>query len=354
MSPRSFILLGAATLACLVLAGWSVAHRSLPGSGAAVDQPLAPELAGRLDDVALVSVTADGATTTIRRGDKGWTVDQAGGYPADPAKIRELALALANTRLLEAKTAQAKLLPRLDLGDPIANKAASVLVKIEDKDKKALAAVVIGKEKYGLYGPGRAGSYVRRDGKDQAWLADRAIEVPKTALDWVAKQILDVPRDQIAKVTLRPEAPDAVTIARPAQDATALVLAGVPQGRAEDAEKVDELAGTLSGLQLEGVKPAKDVTVPADAAKARFETVDGLTVLATLVPEGTGDAKATWAKFDVSAGPPMAAAAAGRTAAGTVVTPGLSPSRHPGRRRRPRDSGGDAPPSRPRSRPRHR
>ncbi len=307
MSPRSFVLLGAATLVCLVLAGWSVAHRSLPGNGAEVDRPLVPDLASRINDIVLVSVTADGQTTTIRRGDKGWTVDQAGGYPADPGKIRDLALALANTRLLEAKTAQTKLLPRLDLGDPAAKKAASVLVKLEGKDGKPLAAVVIGKEKYGLYGPGRAGSYVRRDGKDQAWLADRAIEVPKTALDWVTKQILDVPRDQIAEVTLRPDAPDAVTLARPGPEATALVLAGVPQGRAEDAEKVDELAGTLSGLQLDGVKPAKEVTFPPDAPKARFETVDGLVVEASLVSLGTGDAKATWARFDVSAGPAMAA-----------------------------------------------
>ena len=118
MSPRSFILLGAATLVCVLLAGWSVAHRAMPGSGTEVDKPLVPDLASRINDVALVSVTADGQTTTIRQGDKGWTVDQAGGYPADASKIQALALALANTHLVEAKTAQEKLLPRLDLGDP--------------------------------------------------------------------------------------------------------------------------------------------------------------------------------------------------------------------------------------------
>ncbi len=309
MQPRSFILLGAATLVCVLLAGWSVAHRAMPGSGTEVDKPLVPELASRINDVALVSVTADGQTTTIRQGDKGWTVDQAGGYPADASKIQALALALANTHLVEAKTAQEKLLPRLDLGDPTEKTAKSVLVKLEDAKGKDLAAVVVGKAKYGLYGPGSSGSYVRLDGKDQAWLADRAIDVPKTPLDWVTKQIIDIPRDQIARVTLRPGTPDAVAMARPSPEATALELAGVPEGRTADAQKIDELASSVSGLELDGVKPAKEVTFPAGAAQARFETVDGLVVVATLAPEGTGDKAATWARFDVSAEAPMTAAA---------------------------------------------
>jgi hypothetical protein len=331
MSPRSFILLCAATLVCVLLAGWSVAHRSLPGSGAEVDQPFLPDLASRANDIALVSVTRDGGTTTIRHGDKGWTVDQMGGYPADPARIRDLVLALANTRLVEAKTAQTKLLPRLDLGDPSAKKAGSVLVKLEDAKGQDVAAVVIGKEKYGLYGPGRAGSYVRRDGKDQAWLADRAIDVPKTPLDSVKKQIIDLPRDKIAEVTLRPGTPDAVRAARPTPEATALVLGGVPQGRTADAQKIDELAGTASGLELEGVKPAQEVTFPADAPKARFATVDGLVVEATLVSEGTGDAKATWARFTASAEAPMTASAPAEKSAApqAATTPPAAPAPTP-------------------------
>ena len=64
---------------------------------------------------------------TVTATDQGWSLAEKAGYPIDPAKVRDLALALANLQLVEAKTADPKRLERLELGEPGTDGATSRL-----------------------------------------------------------------------------------------------------------------------------------------------------------------------------------------------------------------------------------
>ncbi|HEX8373899.1 MAG TPA: hypothetical protein VF606_01830, partial [Geminicoccaceae bacterium] len=169
MSPKGFAVLAGATALSLALAAYAVAGRDLPVTAAAQPEPMFEGLLDRLNEVETVRVTAGPEKLTLKRaGEGGWVVEERGGYPVEAAKVRELALGVANLRLVEPKTATPDRLPRLELEDPAKAEAKSRQVELLGKGGEVLASAVVGKAKYGLYGAGRSGMYVRRGGEEQA------------------------------------------------------------------------------------------------------------------------------------------------------------------------------------------
>lgn len=306
MSPKGLLVLAVFTLGAVALAAQAIMQRDLPISTVSLDEPLAPGLAERLDQVAQIRVVAAGRTTTVRRSEAGWVVDELGGFPVDAGKIQALARSLVAARLLEAKTDRPERHARLELEDPTVEKAKSRLVVLSDANGSVILSLIVGKTRYGVFGPGRGGVYARRADEQRAWLLDRRIEVPEEPIDWIERRILDVPRDQVARVVLRPGTGEQLVAARTGAEATELTLAGVPEGRAADKDKLDRLAGTLADLTLQDVKPAAAIAFAADAPRARFETVSGLVVEAVIQKEGQGDDAVFWVKLGASSGTPLA------------------------------------------------
>jgi hypothetical protein len=331
MSPKGFAVLAAATAVSLGLAAWAVAGRDVPVAASAQPEPMFAGLLQGLNDVHAVEVRGGGGEpVTVRRAEDGrtWRVEERGGYPADPEKVRELALGLANLRLVEAKTASPERLPRLDLGDPSGPDTKAREVRLLGKGGEPLAAAVVGKTKYGLYGGGRAGVYVRRVGEDQAWLAAGSLVVPGGPLDMVAKEVVDIPADEVGRVTLGADGPSPLVASKPDRQAEAFTLAAAPpEGRTVDPAKLDRLAGTLAGLMMQEVRQLAQVPFPADAPKARFETWDGLVVEARMAKTGEGDKAEHWVTLAATPGEPLAPPAppAGETPA-EAATPTPAPS----------------------------
>jgi hypothetical protein len=306
MSPKGLLVLAAVTMGAVALAAQAVMQRDLPISTVSLDQPLAPGLADRLDQVAQIRVVAAGRTATVRRAEAGWVVDELGGFPVDVGKVQTLARGLVTARVLEPKTDRPERHPRLELEEPTADKAKSRLVVLSDANGAEIVSVIVGKTRYGLFGPGRGGVYARRAGEARAWLLDRRIEIPEEPIGWIERRIVDVPREQVARVVLRAGTAEEVVAARAGPDATELTLEGVPEGRAVDKDKLERLAGTLSDLTLQEVKAASEVAFAADAPRARFETAEGLVVEAVVQRQGEGDDAAFWVKLEASPGTPRA------------------------------------------------
>ncbi len=306
MSPKSFTILAGATAISLALAGWAIATRDKPMATTQASAPLFPGLLDRVNDVRTVRLITPGGKLTIAAKDGGgWKLDEKGGYPVEPQQVRDLVLALANLQLVEAKTSDPDRLKRLELEEPGVEGAKSRSIELDDQSGTALAAAVVGKPKPGLYGGGRGGIYVRRAGDDQAWLAAGEIELPADALSLLDQRVIDIPMEQVAAVTLQPAGAAPVRLHRPdAKTATFTADAAPPDGRALDASKVEQLAGSLANLTMEDVRPASELTLPADAAKARFETFDGVAVDVIAARLGDGDAAENWLELAVAAAAP--------------------------------------------------
>jgi hypothetical protein len=310
MSPKSFASLAVATAVAVVLAGQAIVGRDVPAASRTLDEPMFPGLIDRLDEVAAIEVEAGGTTTTMRRDGEVWRLDDRGGYPVDPAKVRDVARGVAGLRLVEAKTASRGRLPRLELEEPSDAQAKSRRIKLAAPDGTAIAEVVLGKETFSLFGAGRGGIYVRRASEDQAWLAAGAVDLPGDAIAWLDREVIDVAEGDVARVTLAAGSSAPVVIVKDGRDAESFTLDALAEGERADADKLARVAGTLSALTFSDVRPAAAKPVPADAPTARFETWDGLVITAAVLREGEGDTAEHWVKLDASDAAPIAPAPA--------------------------------------------
>ena len=301
MSPKSFAILALATAASVGLAVSAIAGRETPTHATATSEPLFPGLLDRVNEIARIQVTTPEGKLTVEAGEKGWSLAEKSGYPVPPEQVRKVALAVGNLQLVEAKTADPERLKRLELEDPGGEGFKSRLVEIVGRDGKPLAALIVGKSSPGLYGGGRGGIYARRAGESQAWLAAGELDVPSDPLDLIGRDVIDVPADQVARVTLEPPGGSPVALSRPNAETTDFTTeATLPEGRKLDQVKVEELTTSLSRLSMQDVRPAAELTMPPDAPKSRFETFDGLAVDVAIAKLGEGDAAESWATFMVA------------------------------------------------------
>ena len=298
MSTKGLAVLAAVTAICVGLALKTLSEREMPLASTTLDTPLFPELVSRLDAIDSVRLERDGTTMTARRTDGRWTLAERWGYPADARKIDTLILGVANLRAMEAKTSLADKLPRLELEDPSTDEATSKRVTLMDGADETVASLVVGKQRYGAFGPGRAGSYVRRDGEMQSWLADRSLTLPATATDWLEPQIVDIPAETIESVELRSNGETAVRLARAGEDSGGLELESIPEGRLPDQGRIDQLAGFLSSLSLQDVRQASAALTGEITAEALFRTHEGLELRLRIDTDGEDDGKRYWARLE--------------------------------------------------------
>lgn len=302
MSPVSFLALFAATAISVGLAANAVVSRDVPLTARAGGERLEPGLTARANEVREVRITGPGtARITVQAAGAGWRVVEKGGYPAKPAEVRKLVLQLANLELVEAKTALPERLPRLELEDPGTEAAKSRSLELLGEGGKPVAAAIVGKTRFGLYGSNQSGVYVRRPDAPQAWLASGSLELPSDALDLVDMQVIDVPVAEVARVTLG-VGQEGIAIHRPQTgNQNFTVDAPPPTGRAIDPAKVEEVAGMLAALSLQDVKPAAEVATTPDARRSRVETFDGLAVDVTVTRIGEGEGAEHWVQLAASA-----------------------------------------------------
>lgn len=261
-----------------------------------------PGLAARLGDLTAITIVRKSARLDFVREGNDWLDADKGNYPAQAAKLRRIALALANLTLVERKTREAKLYPRLDVEDPGRGKSALVILK--DKSGGTLAALIVGKRRYDRLGEGKDGVYVRKPGRRQSWLAAGALDLSGNAASWLKRRILDVPEQRIAKVVLtRPDGTKLV-ISRPAPNAKFTVAGAPANAKLKSNTTTGEPAIALASLDLDDVMPAARDPIPTKGVlSAHYRTFDGLVVDLRMVKRG----KTAWVA--------VAAAGSGKAAA---------------------------------------
>jgi len=267
----------------------------LPDQVATVTAPvsggkLLPGLKEKLGQVATMTVTGPDGTVTLHRApttgkpEDGWTWADKGGYPVPPATIKPVLYAVAAMHGIEAKTQRPKLYPRLDLGDPGKGSQAQ-LVTLSDASGTALARIVLGKHKTDPAPGAQEREYVRIPGTQQTWLAAPAITLPTDEMDWVDHAIIDIDANKIKQIAVSPVGGDGVTATR-AKAADKLTVQNLPKGAKLKSENAgSDLAGGVSGLELDDVKPAAKLA-GSTAGTAHVETFDGLVADLTLTKDG--------------------------------------------------------------------
>ena len=260
MQPKQFNMLALSAVISLIAAG--VVHSSYNSwtDDTVTGQRLFPALESQGDATGHILIQQGEAKLTLKKSDDGkvWSMVERDGYPVDAAKVRELVVKLGQTELIERKTNSEKLYGQLDLGDPMAKDADAKLVRLGDKDNKTLAEVVIGKERRGAFGAGKAGTYVRVPGDKQTWLAQLELNASTSVDDWVKPVFFKFDEKKMSGLKL--SAGDAVVykLAAKAKKPGEFELVDVPEGKKKNEKlRIDDLINGIRTLEMIDVRKAK-------------------------------------------------------------------------------------------------
>ncbi len=202
-------------------------------------------------DVASIRIVQPQATLTLRRKDTGWTIDERDGFPADPAKVRELLLKAVELRAAESDPVSDKDRARLQLD------ASGTQLELAGADGKPLARLVVGKKVFSrdVDNPDQAvadGRFVLLSASpDTAYLvSDPLLAASPRSADWIDRAAFKV--EKVKSLEVRPADGDGWRIERSGDNAD-WKLAGAKPGEKLDISRANAASYMLSQLELADV-----------------------------------------------------------------------------------------------------
>jgi hypothetical protein len=304
MKPRQFIVLAASAAGALAVAivtylaavPWSVGN-------AGPREPMLAALSERGGDLAAIELVREKETLRLESKDGSWVLASGEGYPVDTAKVRELILAATEARLVERKTAMKDRHELLGLTEPTAPGATARLLRLIDAKGAVMGEMILGRAAFDAFEASKGGTYVRRPGEDQTWLADRQMQAGLSLRDWVKTRLIDVRTEAIKAIRIEIEGEAPYDIKRTA-DGKQHELADMPAGKKlKYVSAVDDVAEAVSLIEFRNVRKAGQADALPLKGRATFETdagykptiefrSDGSKVWAKVTATGNGASKA--------------------------------------------------------------
>ncbi|EKE70173.1 DUF4340 domain-containing protein [Oceanibaculum indicum] len=276
MTARGFWILFVVTLLAVGAAGHAAWQRHAAAIGSVSAEPVFPNLTDRLNEVAAIQLEDRRDSVTLVRAGEGWVVENAHNYPARGEAVRALLLALADMRIVEAKTERPEMFARLEVEPLDAEEARSRRVTVLDGAGKVLAELIVGKKRFGQGGQPDA-HYVRRPDGGQAFLAESRLDPRTEAIDWLDRRIADVSRGRVKQVVIDHPEGGSLTVAKDSREGNEFRIVDLPEGmKVENQFTVNATAGTLDKLVFDAVMPAEGIAL--QEAVTRYTTFDGLAV----------------------------------------------------------------------------
>ena len=202
MTPRNFVYLAIAAALSVLFAVVSFASNNQWSTGRAVGAKLFPTLVSDASQIATVEVRQGDDTVVLERKGGSWGLKNRGSYPVDPSKVRTLLVGLAEADLIESKTRRLDRYAALELEDPAEKGAKSRIVRLLGAKGNVMGEVVIGKKRLDLLGTGKSGTYVRKPGDPQTWLANAELDASAAAKDWLKTSVFTTDAAKISRVTI--------------------------------------------------------------------------------------------------------------------------------------------------------
>jgi hypothetical protein len=292
-----YALIGAAVIA--LLAAVLINSSKKPQSDTAAQaQRLLPELHGHVNDISAITFTgADNKVlATLKRSADGWTVTEKANYPADVAKIREFVLKLDQATLIEQKTSNEKRYAELGVDEVSAKDAKGVLVELTGLTQPL--KLIIGN----FNGAGGGGTFVRRAGDTQSWLANGNLTVDKNTIDWEKRDLTDIAAARLQSVTLTGPDGKVLKAAKDQRSDTNFKVLDVPSGREASSDFVaNSLGSVLANLRADDAFLGKDTPPPEKVHKAQYAGFDGLVLEVTAWDKDSKDYAQFVAHLDTAA-----------------------------------------------------
>lgn len=292
MTPRNFVYLAIAAALSVLFAVVSFASNNQWSTGKAAGAKLFPTLVSDASQIASIEVRQGDNAMVIERAGGSWSLKNRGSYAADPSKVRTLLVGLAEADLIESKTRRPDRYAALELEDPADKSAKSRLVRLLGAKGNVMGEVVIGKKRLDLLGTGKSGTYVRKPGDPQTWLANAELDASAVAKDWLKTSVYTADAAKISRVSIEIPGEQALRIERqtsPAKDvkdakqsvpepaAGKLQFAGFPPAdkKLKDAGAAESIARALANIDMDDVRKLDAAPAAAGVSTVKIESADG-------------------------------------------------------------------------------
>lgn len=277
-------LFGAAVLIGAAAIGVVVWQREAPRTEAAIiDAPVFPDITPRLAQAARIEVRRHDGTVTLERRDGAWGIAERSHYPARADRVREVFTGLAELRLIEERTGNPELFSRLGLEEVTVAGGTSQLLTVTDAQGATIAELIVGRRRIRTAGNLPEAIYVRRPGESRTYLAEGALRLDTDPMLWVEREVLDVKRQRVARVTARRAGSDPVTVVRADPAAEQAAVADPPEDFKPEQHKVDDLPRALEWFSFNDVRPAAELAQAEETGETRIVTFDGLALTIRVV-----------------------------------------------------------------------
>ena len=131
------------------------------------------------------------------------------------------------------------------------------LVRLGDKDNKTLAELVVGSERRGAFGAGKAGTYVRVPGDPQTWLAKVELDAATEVNDWVKPVFFQFDEKKMKSLIVKQGDTAIYKLGVKDKKAGAFALADVPADRKQKKDlRIDDLVNGIRTLEMIDVRAA--------------------------------------------------------------------------------------------------
>jgi hypothetical protein len=284
MRRGRLVLFAAAALIGAAAIGVVVWQREPPMREAAIiDAPVFPDITPRLAAAERIELRRHDGAVTLERRDGVWGIAERSHYPARAERVREVFTGLAELRLIEERTGNPELFPRLGLEDVTVAGGTSQLLTVTDGQGAVIAELIVGRRRIRTAGNLPEAVHVRRPGESRTFLAEGALRLDTDPMLWVEREVLDIKRQRVARVTARRVGAEPVTVVRADPAAEQAAVADPPADFKPEQHRVDDLPRALEWFSFNDVRPAAEFAGAEEAGEARFVTFDGLKLAIRLV-----------------------------------------------------------------------
>lgn len=295
MKPKHFVILAILAVVSSVAAIASYAANNTWSQGRIAGARLFPSLVSNASKITALELRQGPAVLTMERKDGAWRLKERDGYPVIAEKVRALMVSLAEADLVDAKTRLADRYTLIDLEDPATAGTKSRSVRLLDGSGGVLAETVVGKKRSDAFGPGKAGTYVRKPGDPQTWLANADIDASTDIKDWIKTEVFQGDASKLSRITV--EVPGEQPLKFERTPEKKLTLTGIPAGQKLKEEGApDAIARAASAIDMEDVRKLAAAPAGNGVSTVRLESEGGLVVTLRLRKDGG----AQWLSLDAT------------------------------------------------------
>lgn len=236
-----------------------------------------------LNAIDQITITTSESNFEIVKIGNDWVIPDYAGYYANRHKVIKLLIEFSEMTRLDAKTSDPARYNSLDVADVNDSDSRAIRVELAKGDEGTVAALLVGKRN-SAGGSHVKEFFVRIPGETQTWLVSADFQVARTSIEWLNRDIVNIPEDRIAAIRVSPVDANVIRIVRADAGNRKFTLSDIPAGSRVAAQfKINDYGKLLYRLKLEDVIKADDFR---HGTEFEFITRDKLIIMGYV---GTGE-----------------------------------------------------------------